>query len=120
MSNNQTYLNDQLDGTVETFAELFAARDARIPYDDGSGAGQDPDSVLSESVMEVISLRTVRLLLSTGGPRVTGEVTIERDGRLSGHRLTAATPWDDVVRPVHPHSAVGRLLERFAEAHSPE
>lgn len=111
---DQTYLNEQLDYTVETFTTLFAALDAGEEYDDGSGAGQDPDSVLADSVMEVVQLRTVRLLLSTGGPRVTAEVTIERDGPLSGHRLTAATPWDDVVRPVHPHSAVGRLLERHA------
>lgn len=120
MSNDQTYLNEQLDYTVETFVALFAALDASIPYDDGSGGPQDPDAVLAESVMEVIQVRTVRLLLSTGGPRVTAEVMIERDGSLSGHRLTAATPWDDVVRPVHPHSAVGRLLERVVEVHARE
>lgn len=114
MSNDQTYLNEQLDYTVETFAALFAALDAGEEYDDGSDAGQDPDSVLADSVMEIVQLKTVRLLLSTGGPRITAEVTIERDGSLSNHRVTAASPWDDVVRPVHPHSAVGRLLERHA------
>lgn len=120
MSQDHDYLVQQIDATAETYAELFAAVDAGTHYDDGSGCPQDPHAALSQAVIEVYPLRALRLLLSTGGPRVTAEATIERDGTLSGHRITASTPWDDVARHVHPGSGVGRLLEQHAEVVAPE
>lgn len=115
MSHDRTILEQQLDGTEVTFDSVFASLDANRPFDDGSGLLQDPSIVLAGTVMEIVELKLIRLVASTGGPRVVAEVVVERDDSLSGHRLVASTPWDDLTREVSPSSGTGRALAYYAE-----
>jgi hypothetical protein len=105
----------QLDGTAATFDDVFAALDANTDYDDGTGSLQDPNVAMGDCVIEVIELRAVRLLLSTGGPRVVAEAIIERDGRASGHQLVGSTLSDQLVRSVSASSGVGRALQHHVD-----
>ena len=111
---DRTALVAHLDFAEHHWTELIAAMDAGRPFDDGSGHLQDPGTAIQQSVLEVVQLRLVRLVLSTGGPSVTAEATVERDGRLSNHRLVADTLSDHIERPINESSALARVLRSYA------
>lgn len=111
MSQDHDYLDQQLDANVETYAERFAAVDGGTDYDDGCGCPQDPSTVLSQAVMEVGAPAGAAPAAEHRWTAGDGRATIERGGTLSGHRITASMPWNDVARHVHPGSPVGPELD---------
>lgn len=114
MSDDQTYLEHQLDRTEEVWAELIAAMDECRPYDDGSGELQEPGTAIWQSVMEAVPLRAVRITLSTGGPGVYAETIVDRDGTISRPRLIAYSASGHVERLISPGSPLWRVLTSHA------
>jgi len=95
MRTDTDVLTQQIDGTIETFDTVLDAAHTGEPYDDGSGIGQDPMVALDNLVHEVTTFRSVRLLLSGGGPRVVAEAEIDSNGEIVRPGAERRTGGDD-------------------------
>lgn len=114
MRTDTDILTQQIAGTIETFDAVLDAVHAGEPYDDGSGIGQDPMTVLDQFVHEVTAFRSVRLLLSGGGPRVVAEAEIDPNGEIVRPKIIATSISDRVEQELASDSSLAAVLQLHA------
>lgn len=103
-------LADQITANEKTFSEIFKALDAG-----GSHNDYDPIDSLHEEPLEVVMRRQVSVVLTTGGPHVEIEATIDEDGDITQPRWVAYWGGEKVERPIASDEAAHRALTYFTE-----
>jgi hypothetical protein len=110
-------IDDQLKGRADHIAALFAAEDAwdkTTVVDDEELTSDDASDRLGELPLSIELIRTVKILLSTGGPADWLEARLDDDG-VSRVEYHFADWYDHAERTVEKDSPLWRYAEQMSE-----
>lgn len=103
-------LADQLDAQEETFEEIQHALDHSERHE-----GQDAFDALHDEPLEVTQQRSLRAVLTTGGPHIVATADFDEDGVVENSRLIGTWGHERIERQVHAGSGLHRALQSYAE-----